>query len=124
MVAMISMAMDFLIFQLVQGLTKWTFLLGDPWDRSLSRYSIVYNIFCFNYKVQVIHFNYLIWISDCLPVCVQVAHAFVGGGPQLTSPDLVYTGAERQNLRTVAMGSVHLRLHVLLRNFDRFGIEC
>lgn len=38
MVAMISMAMDFLIFQLVPGLTKWTFLLGDRWERSLSRW--------------------------------------------------------------------------------------
>jgi B9 domain-containing protein 2 len=54
----------------------------------------------------------------------QFNQSFVGGGPQLRSPDLIYSGADRYQLRTAAMGTVHLQLGVILRNFDRYGIEC
>jgi B9 domain-containing protein 2 len=49
---------------------------------------------------------------------------FLGGGPQLRNPDLIYSGADRYHLRTVAMGNVQMQLNVILRNFDKFGIEC
>lgn len=53
----------------------------------------------------------------------QVSQRFVGGGPQLLSNDLIYTGADRYRLQTRTMGSVHLQLAVLLRHFDRYGVE-
>lgn len=54
----------------------------------------------------------------------QISQLFVGGGPQLRNPDLIYSGADRYHLRTLAMGKVHLRLGIMLRNFDKYGIEC
>lgn len=54
----------------------------------------------------------------------QVSQMFVGGGPQLRNPDLIYSGADRFNLRTQAMGKVHMELNVIVRNFDKYGIEC
>ncbi|XP_051900251.1 B9 domain-containing protein 2 [Pristis pectinata] len=53
----------------------------------------------------------------------QLSQMFVGGGPQLKHSDLIYTGADRYRLHTVAMGSVHLQLNIILRNFDRYGVE-
>ena len=53
-----------------------------------------------------------------------VSQYFLGGGPQLKNTDLIYSGADRYRLRTEAMGQVHLRLGIILRNFDKFGIEC
>jgi len=48
---------------------------------------------------------------------------FLGGGPVLKNPDLIYSGADRYHLRTQAMGTVHLQLGVILRHFDKYGIE-
>ncbi|XP_029782015.1 B9 domain-containing protein 2 isoform X2 [Suricata suricatta] len=54
----------------------------------------------------------------------QLARAFVGGGPQLLHGDAIYSGADRYRLHTVAGGTVHLELGLLLRHFDRYGVEC
>lgn len=54
----------------------------------------------------------------------QISQSFLGGGPQLKNPDLIYSGADRYKLHTIAMGNVHLQIGVILRNFDKFGIEC
>lgn len=48
---------------------------------------------------------------------------FLGGGPQLRNPDVIYNGADRYRLQTVAMGKVHLSLSIILRNFDQYGVE-
>lgn len=53
----------------------------------------------------------------------QISQTFLGGGPQLRNPDLIYTGADRYHLRTEAMGKVHFHLGVIMRNFDKYGIE-
>ncbi|KAL1458143.1 hypothetical protein WDU94_008314 [Cyamophila willieti] len=53
----------------------------------------------------------------------EFTRQFLGGGPQLKSPDLVYTGLDRYRLHTEAMGCVHIELSVILRNFDKYGIE-
>lgn len=53
----------------------------------------------------------------------QLAQMFVGGGPQLRSPDLIYSGADRYRLHTEAMGTVELELCIILRHFERYGIE-
>ena len=54
----------------------------------------------------------------------QISQVFLGGGPQLRNPDLIYSGADRYQLRTMAMGKVHLTLGLIMRNFDKYGIEC
>ncbi|KAI0207975.1 B9 domain-containing protein 2 [Lamellibrachia satsuma] len=53
----------------------------------------------------------------------QIKRMFIGGGPQLRNPDLIYSGADRYHLKTMAMGNVHLQIGVILRNFDKYGIE-
>ncbi|TRY97892.1 hypothetical protein DNTS_034128 [Danionella cerebrum] len=53
----------------------------------------------------------------------QLSQMFVGGGPQLRSPDLIYSGGDRYRLHTVAMGKVVLELCIILRHFDRYGVE-
>ena len=54
----------------------------------------------------------------------EIMQYFVGGCPQLKSPDLIYNGADRYKLHTQAMGKVHLNLNIILRNFDKYGVEC
>ena len=54
----------------------------------------------------------------------SISQMFLGGSAQLRNPDLIYSGADRYHLRTQAMGKVHLHLGVILRNFDKYGIEC
>ncbi|XP_063289300.1 B9 domain-containing protein 2 [Pelobates fuscus] len=54
----------------------------------------------------------------------HLSQIFVGGGPQLKSSSLIYGGADRYRLQTEAMGQVHLELTVILRNFERYGVEC
>jgi B9 domain-containing protein 2 len=49
--------------------------------------------------------------------------AFVGGSVQLRSVDLVYSPADRYRLRTVAAGSVRVHLGIMLRNFDKYGVD-
>lgn len=53
----------------------------------------------------------------------ELTQYFVGGCLQLKSPDMIYSGADRYKLHTVAMGKVHVQLNIILRNFDKFGIE-
>ena len=48
---------------------------------------------------------------------------FLGGGPELCSESLIHSSQDRQRLRTEASGNVHLRVGVLLRNFEKFGVE-
>ena len=67
------------------------------------------------------------------PVCTSVLmfHStyvsftafFLGGGPELLSEELIHSPEKRQRLRTEATGKVHLRIGVILRNFDKFGVE-
>ena len=54
----------------------------------------------------------------------QISQMFLGGAPQLRNPDLIYNGTDRYHLRTMAMGKVHLQLGIIMRNFDKYGIEC
>uniref|UniRef100_A0A915HLJ4 B9 domain-containing protein 2 n=1 Tax=Romanomermis culicivorax TaxID=13658 RepID=A0A915HLJ4_ROMCU len=55
----------------------------------------------------------------------ETMHKFLGGGILLKNPDAAASGVEdRYKLNTSSMGSVHLRLNVIMRNFDKFGVEC
>lgn len=53
----------------------------------------------------------------------RITQYFLGGGLQLKYPDLLYSSIERYKLRTETMGIVHFEFNVVLRNFDKFGIE-
>uniref|UniRef100_A0A7E4UYF3 B9 domain-containing protein 2 n=1 Tax=Panagrellus redivivus TaxID=6233 RepID=A0A7E4UYF3_PANRE len=54
----------------------------------------------------------------------EIMQFFVGGGLQLRSISALESPAERVKLQTVAMGVVKLRISVITRYFDRFGICC
>ena len=43
----------------------------------------------------------------------QISQTFLGGGPQLKNPDLIYSGSDRYHLRTQAMGKVHLEIGLI-----------
>lgn len=49
---------------------------------------------------------------------------FVGGTPSLRNSDSVYSGFDRYKLSTRAMGKVHIKLSLIFRNFEKYGIEC
>ncbi len=53
----------------------------------------------------------------------SVASFYVGGGHRLKNPDLVGSGSDRFRLTSTAMGKVRVQLGVVLRNFDKFGVE-
>lgn len=53
----------------------------------------------------------------------QITSYFVGGGLQLKNPELAIANSESYRLKTVSMGKVHLRLNIILRNFDKYGVE-
>ncbi|KAE8744309.1 hypothetical protein FOCC_FOCC009032 [Frankliniella occidentalis] len=53
----------------------------------------------------------------------QFRQHFLGGGAQLKTPDLVHNSTDRYRLQTETMGSVHLEISVILRNFAKFGVE-
>jgi B9 domain-containing protein 2 len=53
----------------------------------------------------------------------QITSYFVGGGLQLKNPELAISNSESYRLKTASMGKIHLRLNVILRNFDKYGVE-
>lgn len=53
----------------------------------------------------------------------QLLQIFVGGGPQLCDPNVIYSGTDRYRLQTIARGTVDLELGIILRNFEKFGVE-
>jgi B9 domain-containing protein 2 len=52
---------------------------------------------------------------------LQIIHRFVGGGLQAPSIEALQQSGVK--VTTIAMGTVHLQLGVVLRNFDKFGID-
>lgn len=53
----------------------------------------------------------------------RITQYFLGGGIQLKYPDLLYSSVERYKLRTETMGIVTFEFGVILRNFEKFGVE-
>lgn len=53
----------------------------------------------------------------------QLTSYFVGGSHQLRNPDVAYLSSELYRLKTESMGKVHLRINVILRNFEKYGVE-
>ena len=52
-----------------------------------------------------------------------ISQFYVGGGHQLRNPDVLISSTDRYRLTTTAMGKVAIELGVVLRNFDKFGVE-
>ncbi|OQV19081.1 B9 domain-containing protein 2 [Hypsibius exemplaris] len=48
---------------------------------------------------------------------------FLGGGPQLRDFSVVHEATDRHRLYTQSMGKIHLELGVILRGFDKYGVE-
>lgn len=66
------------------------------------------------------------WLSCGLLAGRANCSALSGGGAaglSLAKSDLVYSGAERYKLSTVASGRVHFDLWVVCKNFAKFGVE-
>ncbi|KAL3310421.1 B9 domain-containing protein 2, partial [Cichlidogyrus casuarinus] len=56
-------------------------------------------------------------------VLEQLSTKLVGGGPHLRKLDVVFSPNDRFLLQTESMGKIKLQLNVILRNFQKFGIE-
>lgn len=41
----------------------------------------------------------------------------------LRDESIVHSSKDRQRLRTEAMGTVHIQLGVMLRNFEKYGVS-
>ena len=48
---------------------------------------------------------------------------FMGGGPELNQESLIYSSQDRLRLRTQASGTVILKLGIIMRNFEKYGVE-
>ena len=58
----------------------------------------------------------------CLLWLTRAAY-FVGGGPQLNSPELVHSALDRYRLRTQAMGTIMLDISIIAKDFEKYGVE-
>lgn len=41
----------------------------------------------------------------------------------LNDESVIHSSKDRQRLRTEAMGTVYIELGIMLRNFEKFGVE-
>ncbi len=53
----------------------------------------------------------------------RLASLFNGETLQLAEESFVYSAEHRHNLQTTSMGEVHLELNVILKDFEKFGVE-
>lgn len=53
----------------------------------------------------------------------QVYSLFTGGSLRLQNSDIVRDGSDRFRLQTEASGKLIVELYVVMRNFERFGVE-
>ncbi|KAJ3073505.1 B9 domain-containing protein 2 [Podochytrium sp. JEL0797] len=53
----------------------------------------------------------------------QVWAFFLGATPQLKSLDLIHNPSDRFRLQTIAMGKVHLQLSVIVKGFEKHGVQ-
>lgn len=53
----------------------------------------------------------------------QITQFFLGGGLQVCNENITYSSSDRFRLQTSAMGTVHVHVDLILRNFDKFGVE-
>uniref|UniRef100_A0A914L4V8 B9 domain-containing protein 2 n=1 Tax=Meloidogyne incognita TaxID=6306 RepID=A0A914L4V8_MELIC len=54
----------------------------------------------------------------------ELTRSFIGGGLQLRSANILLDPVQSAQLRTVAAGTVEMRLGIITRHLDKFGILC
>eukprot|EP00118_Oscarella_pearsei_P014924 m.130790 g.130790 ORF g.130790 m.130790 type:complete len:176 (+) comp38037_c0_seq33:464-991(+) len=108
-----------------KGLQGWPKLHFEVWHQDMFGRNELYGYgFC---HVPTSPGSYNLECATWRPsgdIWQQIQSLFLGGGPQLKSKDLIYDGTDRYRLRTEAMGFVHVQIAVVLRNFQKFGVEC
>ncbi|CAM0512202.1 unnamed protein product [Fasciola hepatica] len=107
-----------------KGLQGWPKLHFQIWHYDwVGRYDIYGYGFCHLPTSPGYH---EIDVAMWRPVGTAIDHicsTFIGGGPHLRRLEIVYNPTDRFYLQTESMGYVHLKLNVILRNFDKFGVE-
>ena len=53
----------------------------------------------------------------------QIASFFIGGSPRLVHEDVAYSPGDRFRLVTKSTGVVHVHFQVVLKNFDKYGVQ-
>ena len=53
----------------------------------------------------------------------RIMEMFLGGTSQLKDESIVWSGEDRRKLTTMTVGTVHLHLNILLRNFSKYGVQ-
>jgi B9 domain-containing protein 2 len=53
-----------------------------------------------------------------------LANYYLGGGHQLRNPDLLASASDRHRLTTTTTGKVHVQIGIIVRSFEKFGVEC
>ena len=91
-------------FQPYLGCMKWNASHGNQQENSKT------NLFVSNNNYGGVRFF----------VCVAF---FLGGNCVLKDDTLIHSSKDRQRLHTEAMGTVYIKLGVLLRNFEKYGVE-
>ncbi|GAB6027754.1 B9 domain-containing protein 2 [Chamberlinius hualienensis] len=53
----------------------------------------------------------------------QITQNIIGGAMHLCDESTVYSGSERYQLQTESKGTVSIEIGIILRNFEKFGVE-
>ncbi|XP_069357518.1 pyruvate kinase-like isoform X2 [Maniola hyperantus] len=63
------------------------------------------------------------WVPAATTVTDKLRQIFIGGTHQLTQTDIVNLGSDRFKLNTLSKGNIELKVYIILRNFNQFGVE-
>jgi len=112
------------IHYITKGIQGWPKLHFQVWHHdSFGRNEIYGYGFCHvptapgNHKLECVTWRPVGTFAE------QARAYFVGGGPQLKSPELVHSAMDRYRLRTQAMGSVMLDITIITKDFEKYGVE-
>eukprot|EP00040_Diaphanoeca_grandis_P017619 m.92247 g.92247 ORF g.92247 m.92247 type:complete len:176 (-) comp26531_c0_seq1:373-900(-) len=107
-----------------KGIQGWPKLFFEVWHQDIFGRNELYGYgFCY---VPTSAGNHDVEVATWRPIGSAVDQAqsyFIGGGMQLKSADLVYNSDKRYRLQTQAMGTIVLKLGIITRNFDKYGVE-
>lgn len=63
------------------------------------------------------------WVPSAVSITDKLRQYFLGGSHQLVKPDALLLGSDRFKLKTQSKGNVIVKLDIILRNFNQFGVE-
>ncbi|XP_053908883.1 B9 domain-containing protein 2 isoform X2 [Cuculus canorus] len=109
-----------------KGLQGWPKLLLEVWHQDdLGRTEVLGYGFCHLPSGSGCHALSCVTWRPRGTWWERLRQRWLGGGPQLRSPETITTGgSDRFQLRTETAGVVHLELGVLSRHLDSFGVQC